>query len=82
MSIEAELRQQLSYELSGIEGVTEIWLDALDTQDATVEGDALSPVQAAEINARVLHFCREATFRLAREIDELRSPRGSGDDLS
>jgi hypothetical protein len=82
MSLEEELRQQLKYELSGIEGVRDIFLDTLDTQDATVEEDALSPVEAAEVNARILHFCREATFRLAREIDELRSADASGDDFS
>jgi hypothetical protein len=36
MSLEKELRDQLAYELSDIEGFSEVWLDALDTVDALV----------------------------------------------
>jgi hypothetical protein len=46
----AELRQQLGYELSGIEGVPEILLDALDQQDVgALESHPLSATQLAEI---------------------------------
>jgi plasmid stability protein len=83
ISLEAELRQQLGYALSGIEGVPEIWLDALDKQDiGALEGHPLSPAQVCKIHSRRLDFCPEATFRLAREIDELRSATGGRDDLS
>jgi hypothetical protein len=74
MSLEAELRQQLGYALSGVDGVPEILLDALDKEDvAALEGHPLSPSQLREMHSRILDFCRQATFRLAREIDELRA---------
>ena len=58
----------------------EILLDARDKQDiGALEGHALSPAQLGEMHSRILNFCREATFRLAREIDELRAARGGGE---
>jgi hypothetical protein len=82
MSLEQELREQLTYELTGIEGLPEIWLDALDKQDVgAFESHTRSPITAAEINAHILHFCRQATFRLAREKDQLRTAGAEGDAL-
>ena len=82
MSLEAELRQQLLYELTSVEGVPEIWLDALDEQDpaALFEAEPPSPTTGIELQERILHFCGEAIFRLAREIDELRASGAGGDD--
>lgn len=79
----AELHQQLSYELSGIEAFQEIWFETLDQQDATVvyESEPPSPEAMVQAQRRVLNFSRESIFRLAREIDELRATRVGGDDL-
>ena len=80
--IEADLRQELAYELSGIEGIHETWLDALDKQDIGVlEANPPDAIAATKLQWAVLHFCREATFRLAREVDELRATGAEGDDL-
>ena len=43
MSLEKEPRDQLAYELSDIEGFSEVWLDALDKQDVTVLNQAEPP---------------------------------------
>jgi hypothetical protein len=83
MSLEKELREQLAYELSGIEGFSEIWLDALDKQDVSVlyQAEPPPPEAIAAFTFAVLNFCRESIFRLAREIDELRVARDGRDDL-
>lgn len=74
MALEQELRQRLIYELTEIEGVSELWLEALDKQDAAVlmEATPPSPEAVAMLQWRILGFCREAIFQLAREIDELK----------
>jgi hypothetical protein len=83
MSLEKELREQLAYELSGIEGFSEVWLDALDKQDVPVpyQAEPPPPEAIAAFTFTVLNFCRESIFRLAREIDELRTAGDGRDDL-
>jgi hypothetical protein len=74
--------RRLIHQMTGVQGVADIWLDALDKQDVgALEGHALSPEASLELQWRMLHFCREAILRLAREIDELRATGAGGDDL-
>lgn len=80
--LETQLRQQLAYELSEIEGIQETWMDALDKQDVGVVLESQpDPATTIQIQWAMLRFCREATFRLAREVDELRAAGTEGDDL-
>jgi hypothetical protein len=74
--LEAELHRRINDEMAEIEGLPELMLQALD--EGGVEGVAgkLSAEQAMEMNARMVTFCRQAIFRLAQELDELRAERG------
>jgi hypothetical protein len=80
--LEEELRQQLAYRLSGIEGIPELMLEALDKQDAGVFRAADPDQETVEqVNTALVDFCRESILRLAREIDELRASGTGREEL-
>ena len=79
--VESELRHQFAYALSGAGEVQDVMLDALDTQDVGAITDKVFTREAGdEALWLIVQFCRQATFRLAREVDDLRARSGDTDN--